>query len=64
MAKDVYHGPLEKVDACCYRIPRSNKPGMRVDGLIFANEKPGHSATRHSASVRRTLSVSELSIAT
>src|SRR5271154_6155952 len=39
MAKDTYHGPLIKVDACCYRIPKSYKPGMRVDGLIFANER-------------------------
>src|SRR5262245_59051693 len=39
MAKDVFHGPLEKVEECCYRIPRSYKPGMRVDGLIFADER-------------------------
>ena len=39
MAKDVFRGPLEKIDECCYRIPKSYKPGMRVDGLIFADEK-------------------------
>jgi tRNA-splicing ligase RtcB len=39
MAKDSFHGPLEQIDPCCYRIPKSYKPGMRVDGLIFANEK-------------------------
>ncbi len=39
MPKDIYHGPLEQIDPCCYRIPKSYKPGMRVDGLIFANEK-------------------------
>jgi tRNA-splicing ligase RtcB (3'-phosphate/5'-hydroxy nucleic acid ligase) len=39
MGKDTFNGPLEQVDACCYRIPKSYKPGMRVDGLIFANEK-------------------------
>src|SRR5271170_7442604 len=38
MAKDTFHGPLEQVDACCYRIPKTYKQGMRVDGLIFANE--------------------------
>ncbi len=38
MAKDTYRGPLEQVDACCWRIPRSYKQGMRVDGLIFAND--------------------------
>jgi tRNA-splicing ligase RtcB len=39
MGKDTYHGPLEQVDECCYRIPKSYKPGMRVDGLIFADER-------------------------
>src|SRR5947208_16349966 len=39
MAKDTYHGPLEQVDPCCWRIPKSYRPGMRVDGLIFANDK-------------------------
>ncbi len=38
MAKGTFQGPLEKVDECCYRIPKSYKPGMRVDGLIFADE--------------------------
>jgi tRNA-splicing ligase RtcB len=39
MGKDTYHGPLEQVDEYCWRIPKSYKPGMRVDGLIFANER-------------------------
>jgi len=39
MAKDSYHGPLEQVDATCWRIPKSYRPGMRVDGLIFTSEK-------------------------
>ncbi len=39
MAKETYRGPLERVDSCCWRIPRSYKPGMRVDGLIFASDK-------------------------
>ena len=34
-----YAGPLEQVDDCCCRIPKSYKPGMRVDGLIFADEQ-------------------------
>jgi tRNA-splicing ligase RtcB (3'-phosphate/5'-hydroxy nucleic acid ligase) len=38
MSKDTYHGPLEPVDDCCYRIPKSYKQGMRVDGLIFCDE--------------------------
>src|SRR5438128_740118 len=39
MAKEGFHGPLEKVDECCYRIPKSYRQGMLVDGLIFTNEK-------------------------
>jgi len=38
MSKGPYTGPLEKVDACCYRIPKSYRADMRVDGLIFAND--------------------------
>jgi tRNA-splicing ligase RtcB len=38
MAKGAYTGPLERVDSCCWRIPKSSRPDMRVDGLIFANE--------------------------
>lgn len=38
MSKAAYAGPLEQVDPCCYRIPKSYRPDMRVDGLIFANE--------------------------
>ena len=38
MATGPYAGPLEQVDACCWRIPKSYKPGMRVDGLIFADD--------------------------
>ena len=39
MSKDVFRGPLEQVDECCWRIPKSYKQGMRVDGLIFADER-------------------------
>ena len=39
MGKATYHGPLERVDECCWRIPKSYKHGMRVDGLIFADER-------------------------
>src|SRR5262245_24772138 len=38
MSKGAFNGPLEKVDDCCYRIPKSYKPGMRVDGLIFVDD--------------------------
>src|SRR5580692_3918109 len=37
--KCAFAGTLEKVDCCCYRIPKSYKPGMRVPGLIFASDK-------------------------
>jgi tRNA-splicing ligase RtcB len=37
MAKTAYDGPLEQVSPCCYRIPKSYRSDMRVDGLIFAN---------------------------
>src|SRR4051812_49737490 len=33
-----YHGPLEQVGPCQWRIPRSYRADMRVDGLIFADE--------------------------
>jgi tRNA-splicing ligase RtcB (3'-phosphate/5'-hydroxy nucleic acid ligase) len=39
MDKESFHGSLEQVDATCWRIPKSYKPGMRVDGLIFTNER-------------------------
>jgi tRNA-splicing ligase RtcB len=39
MATGPYTGPLERVDENCVRIPKSYKPGMRVDGLIFADER-------------------------
>ncbi len=37
--KESFAGPLERIDSCCVRIPKSYKAGMRVDGLIFANER-------------------------
>jgi tRNA-splicing ligase RtcB len=33
-----WSGKLEKVDDYRWRIPRSYKPGMRVDGLIYADD--------------------------
>ncbi|MBI4296322.1 MAG: RtcB family protein [Chloroflexi bacterium] len=33
-----WSGPLEKVDNYRWRIPRSAKAGMRVDGLVYASE--------------------------
>ena len=34
-----YDGPLERLDEVTLRIPRSARPGMLVDGLIFADER-------------------------
>ena len=34
-----WQGPLEKIDEYRWRIPKSYKRGMRVDGLIYADEK-------------------------
>ena len=39
MAKDVYRGPLERVNEYCWRIPRSYRDDMRVDGLIYSSEE-------------------------
>src|SRR5918999_908726 len=33
-----YAGPLEQVGECRWRIPRSYRNDMRVDGMIFADE--------------------------
>jgi tRNA-splicing ligase RtcB len=35
---DAFDGPLEPAGEYTYRIPKSYKPGMRVDGLIWADE--------------------------
>ena len=34
----VWKGPLEQIDEYRWRIPKSYKPGMRVDGLVFASK--------------------------
>lgn len=39
MPNEHYTGPLERVDHCRWRIPKSYKEGMRVDGLIYADAK-------------------------
>src|SRR5262245_49503126 len=39
MQKQPYNGPLERIDDNCVRIPRGYKPGMRVPGIIYANDK-------------------------
>ena len=34
-----YHGPLEPAGPCQWRIPKSYRSDMRVDGIIFADDK-------------------------
>jgi tRNA-splicing ligase RtcB (3'-phosphate/5'-hydroxy nucleic acid ligase) len=38
MAKGVFRGPLERVNETLWRIPRSYRQGMRVDGLVYADD--------------------------
>ena len=33
-----FQGKLEQIDANRWRIPRQNRPDMRVDGIIYAND--------------------------
>jgi tRNA-splicing ligase RtcB len=39
MPKGAYTGPLERLSDTCWRIPKSYKAGMHVDGLIFADDE-------------------------
>jgi len=39
MGKPGYSGPLEEVTPFCWRIPKSYKKGMRVDGFIYASRE-------------------------
>jgi tRNA-splicing ligase RtcB len=36
---EIWQGPLEKIDDYRWRIPKTYKPGMRVPGVIYADEK-------------------------
>jgi len=36
---EIWQGPLEKIDDYRWRIPKSYKGGMRVPGIIYADEK-------------------------
>src|SRR5438309_10587794 len=39
MPKGEFYGPLERVNDFCWLIPKSYKAGMRVDGLIYADDQ-------------------------
>ena len=34
-----FQGPVERIDAYRWRIPRSYKDGMRVDGIVYASDE-------------------------
>lgn len=36
---EMWNGPIERIDEFRWRIPKSYKSGMRVDGVIYADEK-------------------------
>jgi len=38
MADKSWHGPLDRLDDCRWKIPRSYKHGMRTDGVIYADD--------------------------
>jgi tRNA-splicing ligase RtcB len=37
--KNDYTGPIERIDDCRWRIPKSYRPDMRVDGMIYADDE-------------------------
>src|SRR5437764_14124593 len=39
MDKPGYRGPLEQIGPYQWRIPKTSKPAMRVDGMIYADER-------------------------
>ena len=39
MSKPGFDGPLIRLNDCCWKIPKSYKPGMLVDGLIYASDE-------------------------
>lgn len=39
MSKPGFDGPLIRLNDCCWKIPKSYKSSMRVDGLIYANDE-------------------------
>lgn len=39
MSKPGFDGPLIRLNDCCWKIPKSYKLGMRVDGLIYASDE-------------------------
>ncbi len=38
MSDKAWHGPLDRIDDCRWKIPRSYKHGMLTDGMIYADD--------------------------
>ena len=39
MAKDSFQGPFERTSDTTWRIPKSYRQGMRVDGIVYADDR-------------------------
>ena len=39
MPREKFTGPLERIDGTTWRIPKSYRAGMRVDGIVFADDE-------------------------
>ncbi len=38
MPRDAFRGPLERINDTSWRIPKSYRAGMRVDGIVYADD--------------------------
>src|SRR5438128_8833997 len=56
---DGWSGPLEKLTEFKWRIPKSYKPAMRVDGIVFASEKMMETL-RHDMALEQVANVATL----
>ncbi|HON68318.1 MAG TPA: RtcB family protein, partial [Phycisphaerae bacterium] len=59
MPEPTFTGPVERISDCQWRIPRSYRPDMRVDGLVFADERL-MSTLRHDMSLEQVANVATL----
>jgi tRNA-splicing ligase RtcB len=56
---DQWNGPLERIDDTRWRIPRSARSDMRVDGIIFASDTL-MAAIRHDQALEQVVNVATL----
>jgi len=54
-----WNGPIEKIDDYRWRIPKSYKSGMRVDGVIYA-DKALMESIRHDKAAEQVANVATL----